>query len=122
MAEKIEMSQGKDKLLWLLVFLVAVSSWAGNEFWLKLSNWPKMGYVSAAMILMLVFFTLTTQAKSLVEFYKEAKIELRKVIWPEKQETVRDTGRIIAVVLLVSVILWFIDRILFWFVSNLTYI
>lgn len=122
MAENTERLQGKDKLLWLLIILIAVGAFFGNIYWLKLNEWSKWGYFVATLLVMLMTFALTAQSRQLIEFYKEARIELRKVVWPEKQETVRDTGRIIAVVLLVGVVLWIIDRLLFWVVSNLTYL
>ena len=46
------------------------------------------------------------------EYFSEARFELRKVIWPSRQETLRATGVILIVVVLMSLMLGLIDFIL----------
>lgn len=53
-------------------------------------------------------------------FLREAQIEVRKVVWPTRQETVQTTGMIILMVIIVSLLIWMIDSILFWIVQTLT--
>lgn len=43
------------------------------------------------------------------EFLREAKTELKKVNWPTKDETVRYTGFVIALSLIVAVLLGLLD-------------
>ena len=53
-------------------------------------------------------------------FAKEAKIEVRKVVWPTRQEVVRMTLVILAATALVGVLLYFIDMIIVWVVGLVT--
>jgi preprotein translocase subunit SecE len=53
-------------------------------------------------------------------FIKESKVEVRKVIWPTRQETLQATMLVVALVFLVGLILWLMDSFLFWSVGLLT--
>ncbi|MBU2569190.1 MAG: preprotein translocase subunit SecE [Gammaproteobacteria bacterium] len=53
-------------------------------------------------------------------FALESKQEVRKVVWPTRQETMRTTLMVFAMVLIVGVILWLLDMFLFWGVRLLT--
>ena len=44
-----------------------------------------------------------------VQFYRETSAELRKVVWPTRDEAVRLTGIVIAVVVAMSIFLGVID-------------
>ena len=47
--------------------------------------------------------------KKIKEFLKEVKIELKKVVFPSKDELIGSTWVVIVVILLVSVFLGFVD-------------
>lgn len=67
----------------------------------------------------LVFFK-TPQGKRLAAFTKETKIELRKVVWPTRDETVKTTGMIMVAVVIVAIFLWIVDALFSWMVQLLT--
>jgi preprotein translocase subunit SecE len=73
-----------------------------------------------AMILALYVVALTTQGRSGLIFLKEAGVEVKKVVWPSRQETSQATFVVILIVLLMSVLLWVIDTVLFSVVAWLT--
>jgi len=66
-----------------------------------------------------VFFK-SPQGVRLNAFTKETKIELRKVVWPTRDETVKTTGMIMVAVVIVAIFLWIVDAILTWAVQLLT--
>ena len=72
--------------------------------------------VLAAMGLMLT----TEIGKNVWLFVLESKQEVRKVVWPTREETVRTTLLVFAMVTIVGLILWFLDMFLFWGVRFLT--
>jgi len=53
-------------------------------------------------------------------FIKESKTEVRKVIWPTRQETMQATMLVVALVFIVGLLLWLMDMFLFWGVGILT--
>jgi preprotein translocase subunit SecE len=64
---------------------------------------------------------LTTEiGQGVWQFVLESKQEVRKVVWPTREETVRTTLLVFAMVTIVGLILWFLDMFLFWGVRFLT--
>lgn len=49
-----------------------------------------------------------------------ARIELRKVVWPTRQESVQATLMIAVVVLITALLLWGLDSLLLWGVEAVT--
>jgi len=52
-------------------------------------------------------------------FVKEARVEVRKVVWPTRQETLQTTIAVLFMVVLVAIMLWLFDMFLGWSVSKL---
>ena len=50
----------------------------------------------------------------------ESKQEVRKVVWPTRDETLRTTLLVFAMVIMVGFVLWLLDMFLFWGVRVLT--
>ena len=48
---------------------------------------------------------------------KSSRTEIRKVVWPTRQETVQTTLIVVVFVLLVALMLWGLDSLLGWLVS-----
>ena len=75
-------------------------------------------YRAAALIVVLVvalaIASMTALGDRVKEFIGESQFELRKVIWPTRQETVQTTIVIIIVVAIISILLWVIDLLLGW--------
>ncbi|MCS3904581.1 preprotein translocase subunit SecE [Methylohalomonas lacus] len=47
-------------------------------------------------------------------FFQDAQIEVRKVVWPSRQETVQTTLLVILMVIVVALIMWLLDMFLGW--------
>jgi preprotein translocase subunit SecE len=73
------------------------------------------------IVLMALGMMLTTDlGRSVWSFVLESKQEVRKVVWPTREETMRTTLLVFAMVSIVSLILWLLDMFLFWGVRLLT--
>lgn len=62
----------------------------------------------------------TAMGRSLWGYIAGARIEMRKVVWPSKQESVQATLMIAVVVLIMALLLWGLDSLLLWGVQLLT--
>jgi preprotein translocase subunit SecE len=63
---------------------------------------------------------MTEKGKIFIDFAKDARIEVRKVVWPTRQETVQTTLIILAVSAIVGLILWGLDGVLVRLVAFIT--
>ena len=65
-----------------------------------------------------VSFT-TAKGRSVWGFMLESKQEFKRVVWPTRDEAVRTTLLVIAMVFVVGLVLWLLDMFLFWGVQLL---
>ena len=73
------------------------------------------GLVVAAAI-----FIKSTQGDRFLHFVKEARIELRKVVWPTREETIKTTGFVLIAVIIVAIFLWIVDAFFTWGVKSIS--
>ena len=59
----------------------------------------------------------TTQGKNFWDLLKGARAEIRKVVWPTRQETMQTTMIVLLVVVIAGLILWGLDTGLGWLAS-----
>jgi preprotein translocase subunit SecE len=112
MNAKVEHEQGAspaDKLKYTIAALIVLAGIVGF-YWF--ADWP--GAVRGAalfgtLVLAGVVFALTERGRAFGEFLSESRFELRKVVWPTRQETLRSTGLILVVVVIISIMLMIID-------------
>ncbi len=52
-------------------------------------------------------------------FARDARVEVRKVVWPTRQETLQTTVAVLIMVVIVAIMLWLFDMFLGWGVSTL---
>ena len=96
---------------------------AGLAAFYYFSEFPLLYRVLAlvAVVILALGLVLTTDAgRDIWAFVLESKQEVRKVVWPNRQETIRTTMMVFAMVFLVGLILWALDSILFIGVRFLT--
>jgi preprotein translocase subunit SecE len=72
-------------------------------------------FIGAAMV-----FIKSSQGDRFVHFLKETRIELRKVVWPTREETAKTTGIIMIAVVIVAIFLWIVDAFFTWGVQSIS--
>ncbi len=72
-----------------------------------------VGLVGAVLFALLLFL-ITHPGKELRRFISEAYLEMRKVVWPSRQEVVQTTLIIVAFVAAMGLFFWALDSLFFW--------
>lgn len=122
MNAKVEQSasnSGADIAKLSLAGLLIVAGLVG--FYYFANQWSPALRVLAllgAMVAAVVVAAGTHTGRALRVFISESHFELRKVVWPTRDETLRTTGVIIVVVIIISLILGLIDLMLKWVVMD----
>ncbi|MHB1609541.1 MAG: preprotein translocase subunit SecE [Acidiferrobacter thiooxydans] len=96
---------------------------AGVVGYYMLANEPELWRVVALLAgvaLATAAVMQTPTGRSAWTFVKEARVELSKVVWPTRKETVQTTLVVIVLVLLIALFLWVVDLGLIKSVSMLT--
>jgi preprotein translocase subunit SecE len=78
-----------------------------------------LGLLALVAVALGIVYTTHT-GKALVGFARESRAEVRKVVWPTRQETVQTTLMVIMTVILLGIFLWIVDLILLEIVQYLT--
>jgi len=60
------------------------------------------------------------QGQSIWKFIQAARIELRKVVWPTREETIQTTIAVLVFALIGGTFFWLLDVFLLWLTSKIT--
>jgi preprotein translocase subunit SecE len=113
-AEDVGGNSAADIAKLTLALAILAAGIVGYYWFNDLQTWQRLLLLIGGLALggAVGFFTRTGQ--SLREFLSESLFELRKVVWPTRQETLQTTLVIMAVVVVLSLLLGLIDLFLNW--------
>ncbi|MFA7387650.1 MAG: preprotein translocase subunit SecE [Thiohalobacteraceae bacterium] len=78
-----------------------------------------LGLFAAAGLALLIASQTLVGGRTL-GFFGDARTEVRKVVWPTRQETFQTALIVFGVVIFVGIVLWLLDMLLLWAVRLLT--
>lgn len=114
MAAKIENQRETklDWLKWLAITILTISGLAANSYYSQ-QPWP-LRFLAGLVVVAIVagIASQTKQGMNAINFARESRTELRKVVWPTRQETIQTTLIIAAMVIVLGLVLWGMDGIL----------
>ena len=121
MSEKTENpSNSMDMLKWLIVFALLAGGIAANYVYGEVSIlYRAIGAVVGVAVAGFIAAT-TVKGDTFLTFAKESRLEVRKVVWPTRQELNQTTLIVLAATAVAALLLWGIDGILVWLVSLVT--
>lgn len=119
MGLKVENSTRKlDTLKWLVVVAVVAIGVVGNYLYSSESLLYRI-LALVALALLGGFIAVQTDAgRRFLLLLKEARVEIRKVVWPTRPELTQTTIIVIVFVLVVALVLWGMDSLISWIVSG----
>lgn len=117
MSKAQNLNSTTNTVFWLLtVALVGAGIYGNIYFAAEPLLYRVVGLLVVAVIAALVALQ-TAEGKSFWALLKGARTEIRKVVWPTRQETTQTTLIVLAVVVLMGLILWGLDTGLGWIAS-----
>jgi preprotein translocase subunit SecE len=78
-----------------------------------------LGVIVALAVAAVVAFT-SFQGRTFWKFILGARVELNKVVWPTREETIQTTLVVLVVALLGGVFFWLLDLFLLWVTQRIT--
>ena len=119
-AETPDSSSAADTMKWVVAFVLLAAAVVGNYLYGELSVVIRAAGVVVLIAAALGVAATTTKGKAAIDFAKESRMEIRKVVWPTRQETMQTTLIVLAVCIVMSLVLWGIDGIMVRVVSLAT--
>ncbi len=112
----------KDMILWLLAAVLLIAATLANQYlpgyWQPANDvWVRIGMIVALVVGALVCLALTNQGRAFKILLRDAAVELRRVTWPDKDETFQYTWQVLVVIAIVGFFIWILDNFFNWFVG-----
>ena len=101
----------------VLILLVGIISY---YYLIQISILFRVLMVLASVVVSLVIFFQTQRGKVLWEFFQGSRVEIKKVIWPTKQETFQTTLTVFVFVLIMGIFFWLLDFLLLFLTNTIT--
>jgi preprotein translocase subunit SecE len=98
----------------LIGSIVAYYYFAGESVLLR-----SVGVLVAFILAVWVAFQ-SAQGRTLWSFIQGSRVELRKVVWPTREETMQTTIVVLAFVAIMGTFFWLLDLMLLWFTRFVT--
>ena len=118
-AEVVKSGTPFDWVLWILALTLFAAALLTNQFlpmyWVPANSiWVRIGVILACIVAALGLLYATHQGKGFVRLLGDSRIELRRVTWPTKQETVTTSWQVLLVVIIAAIALWCFDYVIGW--------
>ncbi len=120
MTTKTSTSSSFDLIKWIIAIAILSTGIVGFYYFedksLLLRVIALLSFAGVAVFIA----SKTFKGRNTIDFFRETNVEVRKVVWPSRQETIQTTAIVMFVVVLVALMIWALDSTLFWIVGLLT--
>lgn len=109
-----------NKLLWITIFIVTIISIISGIY-LPIFNNNHIIVIFRISMLALIFtsITFTKEGNEFYKFLISSKIELSKIIWPNKKEIINLTIIILITIIITSILIYFIGMVFIYIIKNI---
>ena len=94
---------------WLVTAILIAAAVVGNSFYGDQPFFYRLVGVLVVAVIAALVAAQTVKGKAFVTLLKDARAEVKRVVWPTKQETTQTTLIVVAVVAFMSIVLWLLD-------------
>jgi preprotein translocase subunit SecE len=106
-----------DTAKWVVVIALVAVAVVGNSYYADQSLlYRVLGILAIAAVAGMVALQ-TAKGVAFWTLVKGSRNEIRKVVWPTRQESVQTTLIVVAFVIVVALLLWALDSFFGWLVS-----
>jgi preprotein translocase subunit SecE len=109
-----------DSLKWIIVILILAGVVFANYFYGEESVLYRAIGAVVGIVIAGVIAMQTVKGNNAVAFAKESRTEIRKVVWPTRQEAIQTTGIVLFATFIMSLVMWGLDSTLFYVVGYIT--
>ena len=109
-----------DKVKLAAAIVIVVAGVAGYYVLADQAIWMRWLPVIASLVLAAVVVAFSRYGSEFRRFVELARIELRKIVWPTRQETLQTTLVVFGFVIIAGLFFWVLDLVLAWATKALT--
>ena len=117
---KVQVAGTADKVKLAVAVLIVIAGVAGYYVLASQATWMRWLSVIASLVLAAVVVAFSRYGSEFRRFVELARIELRKIVWPTRQETLQNTLVVFGFVIVAGIFFWLLDLALAWATKALT--
>jgi preprotein translocase subunit SecE len=115
--KEADSSSSLDTVKLGLAVLILLLGLVGYYYFSDYSNLYRVLGVLAFAGVSVVIFARTLPGRNLLGYLRNSRTEVRKMVWPTRQEALQTTLIVVVLVMLIGIFLWLIDMFLGWAVK-----
>jgi preprotein translocase subunit SecE len=104
----------------VIAIVLLVAGIAGYYLLDTRPDWQRWGVAGIGLLAGLAVFGLSSVGRRFWQFTLDSRIELRKVVWPSRQETIQTTLMVFMFVTAAGLFFWLLDLLLAFVTKSLT--
>jgi len=117
---KVQEPGTADKAKLAVAVLIVIAGVAGYYVLADQASWLRWLAVVVSLVLAGAVAVFSRYGVEFRHFVELARIELRKVVWPTRDETLKTTGVVLFFVAVAGLFFWLLDLVLAWATKTLT--
>jgi preprotein translocase subunit SecE len=83
-------------------------------------DWQRWGAAGLGLLAAIAVFAVSPLGRRSWQFALDSRVELRKVVWPSRQETLQTTALVFGFIVVAAFFFWLLDLLLAWATRLLT--
>ena len=112
-------STGADKAKLAVAALLVVGAVVAFYLLGKQGIWVRVGALFALLAAGVALFFVTEPGRQLIAYSRDSVREVKKVVWPTRNEALQMTGYVFAFVFVMALFMWLTDKTLEWLLYDL---
>jgi len=83
-------------------------------------DWQRWSIAGIGLVVAIGVFALSPMGRRFWQFILDSRVELRKVVWPTRQETFQTTAVVLGFIAIAGAFFWVLDLLLAWLTRMLS--
>ena len=118
--QKLPVAGTSDKVKLGLAIALVIAGVAGYYVLGTQAIWMRWVAVVAGVVVAVAVILPSQYGRDLHQFWLDSRVELRKVVWSTRRETLMTTAVVFGFVAVAGVFFWVVDLVLAWATRHLT--
>jgi len=117
--QTIESSEQKSGWVSLVAVAIVIAALVLYYTLIDQGYWIRLGALLGGIALAVILMAFSADGKRFIAYSKDSWLEVKKVVWPTRQESTRMTLVVFGFVLIMALFLWLIDKLVEWLVFSI---
>ncbi len=117
--QTIDSSEQKSGWVSLVAVAIVIAALVLYYTLIDQGYWVRLGALLGGIALAVILIAFSADGKRFIAYSKDSWLEVKKVVWPTRQESTRMTLVVFGFVLIMALFLWLIDKLVEWLVFSI---